>query len=201
MAALHPIAGQTAPAAVGGGGPGQINLTTAGRCRRQAGRIGWGGRIRSCGGSGQVRVIHTHVAGGIDGLHLVVVAGGGGEPRVAEGDAGWRGDLHKGTTHHLAALHAIAGNGDIVGGSSPAEIDLCATDGGGRQAGHIARRGGVGRPGWRDGGGPIRLDLREGQGAVVDPDFIQQPAEGISLPWRSKQVVPEYREMVRSVRF
>ena len=31
----------------------------------------------------------------------------------------------------------------------------------------------------RDGGGPIGLNLGEGQGAAIDPDFIEQPAEGI----------------------
>ena len=183
LATLHPVAGQAAPAAVGGGGPDQINLTAAGRCRSQAGRIGWEDRIRSCDGIGHVRVIRTHVAGGIDGLHPVAVARGGGETRVAECSTGRRGDLDKvRAARPLAALHAIAGDGYIVGGSSPAEIDLYATDGCGRQVRHIARRSGVGRPGWRDRGGPIGLDLRQSQHAAVDSDFVEQAAERIVAP-------------------
>ena len=197
LATLHPVAGQAAPAAVGGGGPAQINLCCTGRCRSQAGRIGWEDRIRSGGGSGHVRVIRTHVAGGIDGLHPVAVARGGGETRVAECSTGRRGDLDKvRAARPLAALHAIAGDGYIVGGSSPAEIDLYATDGCGRQVRHIARRSGVGRPGWRDRGGLIGLDLCQGQHAAVDSELVEQTAEGITA-----LQVAEGHDVGRIIRF
>ena len=45
LTALHPVAGQAAPPAVGGGGPGQINLAAADGGRGQPGRIGRANRI------------------------------------------------------------------------------------------------------------------------------------------------------------
>ena len=185
LATLHPIAGQAAATAVGGGGPDQINLTTAGRCRGQAGRIGWRGRIRRRGGGGgigDIRIVHAHVVGGIDGLHPVAVVGGGGQAGVVERDAGGRSDLDEARAAcPLAAFQAIAGDADVVGCSVPAEIDLRGAYGAGRHAGHRAGRSGVGRPRRRDGGGPIRLDLHQGQHAGVDTEFVEQAAEGITV--------------------
>jgi hypothetical protein len=34
---------------------------------------------------------------------------------------------------------------------------------------------------WCDGGGPIRLDLRESEHAGVDAEFVEQAAEGITV--------------------
>ena len=48
----------------------------------------------------------------------------------------------------------------------------------------------------RDGRGPIRLNLGEREHAAVDPDFIEQPAEGI----RAVQV-PDRHDVRRVVGF
>ena len=197
LAALHLIAGQAAPPGIGGGGPGQIDLGAPGGCRRQAGRIGWGSRIRTCGGRGHVRVIHTHVAGGIDSLHTVAVDRGSSQTDIAEGGTRRRGDLRKGRAAYvLATLHTIAGDGDIVGGCRPAEIDLCATDGRGDHPGYRARRRAVTRSGWGNRRGPIRLNFGERQGAVVDPQFVERPTEGIAA-----MHVAERHHMGRRIRF
>ena len=96
----------------------------------------------------------------------------------------------------LAAFHAIAGDADVVGRRAPAEIDLRGTDGCGRHAGHSARWSGVGGSRWCDGRGSIRLDLRQGQHAAVDPDFIEQAAERITAVQ-----VAERHDMAHAVRF
>ncbi len=86
------------------------------------------------------RVIHTQISGGIDGLHAVAVAGGGGEARITITVRGGGGDLGKGgAARPLTALDAIAGDADVVGGGGPVEIDLTAAGGGGGQAGDRAR--------------------------------------------------------------
>ena len=133
LTALHPVAGQAAPAAVGRGGPSQSDLTAASRHRGQPGRIGWGNRVgrwRLGGGGGHVRVGHTDIRGGIDGLHAVAVGGGGDQARVAERGTGGRGDLYEGgAAHALTALHAIAGDAHIIGGRSPTQVELGGTYG------------------------------------------------------------------------
>ena len=197
LAALHPIAGQAAPPlSVEAVQVRLIWLLLAAVAVRPVGSVG-GVVSGTCGGSGHVRVIHTHVAGGIDGLHPVAVVRGGGQTGVAECGTGRRGDLRKGrAAYALAALHAIAGDADIVGGCRPAEIDLCATDGRGDHPGYRARRRGVTRSGWGNRRGPIRLNFREGQGAVVDPHFVEQPTERIAA-----MHVAERHDMGRRIRF
>src|SRR5207342_3326296 len=112
--ALDVVAGQAAPAAVGGGGPGQIDLTAADGGRGEPGRIGGANRVgRRCrgGGVGHIRIVYTHIGGRIDRFDAVAVIGGGDEARITERGAGGGRDLCEVcAAGPLAALDAIAGD-------------------------------------------------------------------------------------------
>lgn len=53
---------------------------------------------------------------------------------------------------------------------------------------------------WSDRSGPIRLDLGEHQRLVVDPNFVQEPAEDVGLSRRVPQMIAGDHKMVRAVR-
>ena len=97
--------------------------------------------------------------------------------------------------HALAAFHAIAGHGDVIGGCSPAEIDLGATDSRRDQAVYITRWRGIGRSRWGDGRSPIGLNFRKAQYPVIDSEFIEHAAERIAV-----MHVAEGDHMGRSIR-
>src|SRR5256712_2877639 len=136
LAAVDEVVGHGA----GGGGPGEIDLATAGGRRGQVGG-GGRGRRRLGGGAGGIGV--RAQAAGSAGLDPIGVALGGEEPGVHEGGAGRGPDLGEvAAAGLLAALDEVAGHG--AGGGGPGEIDLATASGrrgqvggGGRGAGAL----------------------------------------------------------------
>src|SRR5207249_765646 len=90
---------------------------------------------------GDVRVT-AEVARGVDGAHLVAVAGARGETGITEVRGGGRGDLReRGAAGALAALDAVAGDAHVVGRGRPPQIDLrCARRGRGQPRRYGGRR-------------------------------------------------------------
>ena len=79
----------------------------------------------------------------------------------------------------MAALDAVTGHSDVVGGGGPAEIDLGRAHRGGRHAGDITGWCGI-RSLCPDRRIHIREDLRRREGAVVDAHFVDQPWEELA---------------------
>ena len=118
----------------GGGGPGEIDLATAGgRC----GQARWGRWWRRQGGRAGGIGVRARAAGSA-GLDAIGVARGGGEAGgVAVGRARHGGDRGEGAGGGLAALDQVAGHG--AGGGGPGEIDLATAGGRCGQAGRCGR--------------------------------------------------------------
>src|SRR5262249_58408115 len=92
--------------------------------QRRGGRAGGGGVGRRGGGGGDVRV-PAEVVGGVGGAHAVAVARARRKSRITETRARRRCDLRKrGAPGARAALHAVAGDADVVGRRAPGEIHL-----------------------------------------------------------------------------
>ena len=131
-----------------------------------------GTRGRRGGRGGGDVAVRTEVGGGVGGADAVAVACGAADARVAVGRAGSgrRGDLREiRAGGALAALDEVAGDGDVIGGCAPGEVDTAARDRGGRE--RSGRRGrlrvGSGRRG-RGGDVAVRADVRRGVGGA-DP--------------------------------
>jgi len=127
---------------IGDGAPGE-------RRRRAARDTCWVcGESEDGGGSGRLSGCTHHItpageiAGGIDGSHVVVVEGIGGETGVDEGRRCWSADLSEiGTTRALAAFDDVAGDAHVVCRRIPCdrdargargiccEVEVCGEDG------------------------------------------------------------------------
>ena len=145
----------------------------AGRSRLRSGRgVGCGG-----GGGGGDRGVGAEVVGLVDGADLVAVGGRGGQAGVVEGGAGGGADLGEvGAAGAGAALDAVLGDADVVGGGGPAEVDLGGARRRGGQPGRRGRRGGVGRRG--GGGGGDRGVGAEVVGLVDGADLVAVGGRG-----------------------
>ena len=127
--------------------------------------------------------VGAEVAGGVDGPDSVRVARAGAEPGVGVGRArpARRGDLgERGAARTLAALDPVAGHPDVVARRAPGEIDLCRARG---ARGERSRRRGRLRIDCAaaDRSRHVRLDLGQGEGAVVDADFVDCAAEVLAV--------------------
>ena len=80
----------------------------------------------------------------------------------------------------LAALDAVAGHADVVGGGAPGQVDLAARRRGRRQACR-ARRAGSCRRSRADRGRLVGLDLRGRERHVVDADVVDQAGEELAV--------------------
>ena len=157
---------------VGRSAPAKRRLADRAACRKRPRCARRGGIADDCA---RLVADRADVAGAVLGGDLVVV-GAGGQAAVAVARAARLSDpvAHAGREARRGrAVEVVAHDADVVGGSAPAE------------AGRAERAGCAERP-WRtrglavgrgDRGRHVGGDLARAQGAVVDPQLVDQAAE------------------------